>query len=188
MEIENVKVQIKNAMSQMNDTIEFLKNDLSKVRAGKATPSLLAGLTVNCYGTNTPINQVANINTSDHKTIAIQPWDKNLVKEIEKTLINSDLGMNPENNGDIIRLKIPELTEERRIELVKQVKNKGENAKISIRNERRHAIDVFKKMENDGLSKDLRHDAEGDIQNLTDEFIATIDRLVSEKEKEIMTI
>jgi len=188
MEQEEIKIQIKEAQKQMDNTIEFLKNDISKVRAGKANPALLTGLLVNCYGTTMPINQVANINTPDHKTIAVQPWDKNLIKEIEKTIMSSDLGLNPDSDGNLIRLNIPELTEERRKELVKQVKSKGEDTKISIRNTRRQAIDIFKKMENDGLSKDLRHDAEGDIQKLTDDYINTIDEIITEKEKEIMTI
>ncbi|MEA3444778.1 MAG: ribosome recycling factor, partial [Bacteroidota bacterium] len=135
-----------------------------------------------------PLNQVANIGTPDPKMIVVQPWEKSMVEPIEKAIMKANIGINPQNNGEIIRLAVPPLTEERRIELVKQVKSEGENTKVSVRNSRRDANDELKKMKNDGLSEDLERDAEAEVQNLTNSFIKKVEELVTEKEKDIMTI
>ena len=173
---------------RMEKAIEHLDNELVRIRAGKANVHILDGIVVEYYGTPTPLNQVSNISTPDAKTIMIQPWEKTMIDPIEKALMNSNVGITPANNGEVIRLVIPQLTEERRRNLVKQVKSEGEHARVSIRNSRRDANDEYKKMQKDGLSEDEEKDAEAEIQKLTDEFTEKVDQIVSAKEEDIMTI
>ncbi|MCK4746620.1 MAG: ribosome recycling factor, partial [Bacteroidales bacterium] len=155
---------------------------------GKANVHILDGVMVDYYGTPTPLNQVSNISTPDAKTIMIQPWEKAMIDPIEKALMNSNVGITPQNNGEVIRLAIPQLTEERRRDLVKQVKNEGENARVSVRNSRRDANDEYKQMQKDGLSEDEAKSAEDLIQKLTDEFTEKVEKIVEAKEEDIMTI
>ncbi len=176
------------AREKMDKAAEHLDTELIRIRAGKANVHILDGILVDYYGNPTPLNQVSNISTPDARTIMIQPWEKNMMNPIEKALMNSNVGITPQNNGEVIRLGIPQLTEERRKELVKQVKNEGENARVSIRNSRRDANDEFKKMQKDGLSEDLAKDAEADIQKITDELSEKVDKIVQAKEEDIMTI
>jgi len=185
---EDMQFVIDTATEGMENAIEHLIKELNGIRAGKADPKMLTGLMVDYYGTDTPISQVANINTPDARTIAIQPWEKTMIEPIERAIINSNLGFNPDNNGEIIRINIPALTEERRKALGKQVHAEGETAKISIRNARRDAIDEFKKMEKDGLSEDLQKMGEDEAQKLTDKYYKITEEHVSSKENDIMTI
>jgi ribosome recycling factor len=161
---------------------------LLHVRAGKASPAMLDGVLVEYYGSLTPLSQVANISTPDARTVAIQPWEKNLIPVIEKAIMNANLGFNPDNNGEIIRINVPVLTEERRRDLVKQAQQEGENAKVSIRSVRKDANESLKKLLKEGLSEDLEKDGEAEVQKLTDEFGLTVENLVKIKEKDIMTI
>ncbi len=174
--------------TQMEHAIEHLEKELTKVRAGKASPQMLQGLSVDYYGTATPIEQVANINTPDPRTINIQPWEKTMLKEIEKTIVNSNLGFNPQNTGDIIRINIPPLTEERRKELVKKAKEEAEKAKVTIRNIRRDGNEEAKKLEKSGLPEDECKQLEKDMQDLTNKFIEKADQVLASKEKDILTI
>lgn len=168
--------------------INFLDSELQNVRAGKANAGILNGITVECYGAQTPIDQVASVNVPDAKTILIQPWDKTLMASIERAIINANIGITPSNNGEAIRLNIPPVTEERRRELSKQVKVLGENSKVTIRNHRRDAIEMFKKAKKDGMSEDLAKDGEAEVQKIIDRVVKTIDDMVAAKEKEIMTV
>lgn len=172
----------------MQLAVEYLDDTLSRIRAGKASARLLDGIRVDYYGSQAPISNVANISVPDARTIAITPWEKSMFKEIEKAIINSDLGVTPENNGEVIRLAIPPLTEERRKQLVKQCKAEAENAKVSVRNARREAIDGLKKEIKNGLSEDVEKDAEAKVQKVHDKFMKRIDEVFSEKEKEILTV
>ncbi len=185
---EEVQLYIDDASERMEKAIEHLHNELVRLRAGKANPHLLDGITVDYYGTNTPLNQVSNINTPDPKTIAVQPWEKNMLEPIEKAIMNANIGITPINNGELIRLNIPPLTEERRKQLVKQVKNEGENAKISIRNARRDSNEEIKKLQKDGLPEDAAKRAEEKIQKLTDDYSNKITEIMEKKEQDIMTI
>ena len=185
---EEVELVLDVAEEKMQSSIEHLEKTLLKVRAGKANPNMLSGLSVDYYGTDTPLSQVANIGTSDARTIVIQPWEKAMIAPIEKAIMAANLGFNPDNNGEVIRINIPMLTEERRITLVKQVKNEGEEAKISIRNSRRDANDELKQMKNDGLSEDIVKRSEDKVQKLTDTYYAKVESLIEIKEKDIMTI
>lgn len=185
---EEVQIQLEDTSEKMQKAIDHLSDDLRKVRAGKATPSLLDGIMVDYYGSMTPLNQVSNVNTPDAKTISVQPWEKNMIEPIEKAILAANIGLTPINNGELIRINIPALTEERRKELVKQIKNSGENTKVSIRSSRREAMDVFKKMKNEGLSEDQEKDAEAEVQDLTDKFIKKVDEVIASKEKDIMTV
>ena len=173
---------------QMEHSLNFLNERLSQVRAGKASPAMLAGITVDYYGVPTPIEQVGNVTAPDARTIQIQPWEKKLLPEIEKAILAANIGLNPQNNGDTLRVPVPALTEERRKELVKQAKAEGETAKLGIRNARRDANDTLKKLQKEGLSEDEVRKALDKVQKVTDEFIAKIDARVNEKEKEIMTV
>jgi len=168
--------------------LSHLDEALAHIRAGKANTRTLDGIMVDYYGTATALSQVSNINTPDARTIRIQPWEKNLIGEIEKAIMAANLGLNPSNNGEAILINIPALTEERRLDLSKQARAEGENAKVSIRNARKDAIDQFRVMKKDGLSEDLEKDAEGEAQNLTDEFTKKIEDMVKNKESEIMTV
>ena len=185
---EEVELVLDVAEEKMQDSIKHLEKTLSKIRAGKANPSMLSGLSVDYYGTDTPLSQVANIGTSDARTIVIQPWEKAMIAPIEKAIMVANLGFNPDNNGEVIRINIPMLTEERRTNLVKQVKNEGEDAKISIRNSRRDANDEFKQMKNDGLSEDIAKRSEDEVQKLTDKYYEKVESLIDTKEEDIMTI
>lgn len=173
---------------KMNSAIEHLEKSLLKIRAGKANPSMLNDVYVDYYGANTPLNQVANVGTSDARTIVIQPWEKQMIGPIEKAIMNANLGFNPDNNGELIRINIPMLTQERRAKLVKQVKAEGEDTKVSLRAARRDANDELKKMHKDGMSEDLQKSSEDDVQKLIENFYAKTDELVNAKEKDIMTI
>ncbi len=174
---------------KMKKTLEVLQSDYSTIRAGRANPHVLDKIKIDYYGTPTPIQQVGNINIPEARMIVIQPWEKSLLKAIEKAILTSDLGINPTNDGNVIRLVFPELTEERRKDLSKDVKKKGDNAKVAIRNIRRDANDSFKKMEKSGeMSEDDRKLAEEKIQKLTDKMVEKIDAAIEVKTKEIMTV
>lgn len=171
-----------------NKTLTHLENELVKVRAGKATPSMLNGVMVDYYGSPTPLQQVANVGTMDARTITVQPWEKSMLNEISKGIINANLGFNPQNNGETILIAVPPLTEERRRDLVKRAKAEGENAKVRVRNNRKDALDMVKELKNEGLSEDLMKDAENHIQLITDSYIKKVDEQIELKEKDIMTI
>jgi ribosome recycling factor len=185
---EEVQMIFEMTKERMEKSIEHLDNELMRIRAGKANVHILDGIMADYYGSPTPLAQVSNISTPDAKTIMIQPWEKNMIEPIEKALMNSNVGITPANNGEVIRLGIPQLTEERRRDLVKQVKNEGENARVSLRNGRRDANDEYKQMQKDGLSEDETKDAEAEIQKLTDDFSTKVDTIVAAKDKDIMTI
>ena len=173
----------------MVDAIAHLDEQLAHIRAGKANTKILDGVRVPYYGSLTPLSSVASVTTPDAKTIMITPWEKTLIKEIEKAIMNSSVGISPENNGEVIRLGIPPLTEERRRTLVKQSKQEAENAKISVRNARRDAIEQLKKgVKTDAIPEDVEKDAEAEVQKVHDKFIKKIDELYAAKEKEIMTV
>ena len=175
--------------NKMTKTIEVLKQNFSEVRAGRANPAILNKVSVEYYGTPTPINQVAGISVPEARLIVIQPWDTNLLKEIEKAILASDIGINPNNDGKVIRLSFPELTEERRKELVKEIKKMSEESKVAIRAIRRDGIDKAKAMQkNSEITEDDLRAAEDTIQKLTDEKIEEIDKVLSDKEKEILTV
>ena len=176
------------AEESMDQTINHLEKSLSRIRAGKASVTLLDGIRVDYYGTMSPLSGVANLSTPDAKTIAIQPWEKSMIKAIEKAIMASELGITPANNGETIHLTIPPLTEERRRSLAKQVRQEAEEGKISIRNTRRDTIDSIKKMVKEGLSEDMGKDFEATVQKSHDKYIKRIDEIVAEKEKEIMTV
>lgn len=176
------------AESKMQSALEFLDESLAHIRAGKANPRILDGIKLDYYGTLTPLSGVASINTPDARTIIVQPWEKPMLKDIERAILNSDVGITPDNNGEVIRLSIPPLTEERRKALVKQAKQEAEEAKVSVRNARRDAIDVIKKSVKDGVAEDVAKDAENDMQKLHDKYIKKIDEVFANKEKEILTV
>ena len=185
---EEVEMCLMEVEERMENAIKHFENELRKIRAGKATPGMLDGLFVDYYGTNTPLNQVANINTPDPKSILVQPWQKNMLEPIEKAIMAANIGLTPMNNGEVIRITVPALTEERRMQLVKQVKSEGENAKISLRNSRKWANDELKQLQKDGLSEDLEKDAEDEVQKLTDQYSEKIDGILETKETDIMKI
>lgn len=176
------------AQDNMEKAISHLETELVKVRAGKANPNLVEGIVVDYYGTPTPINQVGNISVADARTLTIQPWEKNMLQPIERAIIAANIGINPQNDGMIIRLFMPPLTEERRRELVKRSHGEGEHSKVAIRNIRRDAMEQVKKLQKNGLSEDICKDAETRIQEMTDRFIALVDKHLVAKEKEIMTV
>ncbi|NCX96064.1 MAG: ribosome recycling factor [Chitinophagia bacterium] len=179
---------IDDLQKNMKKALAHLEAEVSKIRAGKATPQVVDGIVVEYYGTPTPISQVANITIPDARTIALQPWEKNMIAPIERAIIAANIGLNPQNDGVLIRLFLPPLTEERRKELVKRVNVEGENGKIALRNIRRDSIEMIKKMQKDGLSEDVAKGLEGNIQGITDKHIALVDQHCKDKEKEIMTI
>jgi ribosome recycling factor len=185
---EVIDMIVSDAAQQMKKAIAHLETELSRIRAGKANVQILDGVFVDDYGASTPLNQVANITTPDARTIAIQAWEKNMMAPIEKAIIASNIGLNPQNDGTMIRLFLPPLTEERRRDLVKKVNGEGENAKVSIRSIRRDAIEQVKKEQKDGMSEDLAKDAEAHIQGVTDKHIILVDQHCKDKEKEIMTV
>ncbi|MBN2743127.1 ribosome recycling factor [Breznakibacter xylanolyticus] len=185
---EEVQLLLEDAAERMLKSVDHLDKELAKIRAGKANPKMLDGLMVDYYGTPTPLQQVSNINTPDARTIAIQPWEKTMIGPIERAIMAANLGMNPDNNGEIIRLNVPPLTEERRKSLVKQSRQVGEDAKISVRSARRDAIEELKKMQKDGLPEDMAKDAEAEAQKLHDKYIKKVDELIEKKEKDILTV
>lgn len=185
---EEIDLILEDAKERMAKAVEHLDNELGKIRAGKANPKMLEGVLVDYYGSMTPLSQVANLSTPDPRTIAIQPWEKQLIGEIEKAIMAANLGLNPDNNGDIIRINIPPLTEERRKDLVKQAKAECEDAKVSFRNTRRDCNDELKKMKKEGLSEDLEKDAEAEVQKITDEHVKKVDAMFEVKEKDILTV
>ncbi len=184
----DVKDYLNPAEEKMEMAVAYLDESLSHIRAGKASAKLIDGIRVEYYGSAVPVSNVANVSVPDARTIAITPWEKSMFKEIEKAIINSELGITPENNGEVIRLCIPPLTEERRKTLVKQSKAEAENAKVSVRNARRDAIDGLKKAIKQGLPEDVEKDAEGTAQKLHDKYMKRIDELFAAKEKEILTV
>lgn len=183
-----VKDFLNKAQENMEMAVEYLDDSLAHIRAGKASPKLLDAIRVDYYGSSAPISNVANISVPDARTITITPWEKSMFKEIEKAIINSELGITPENNGEIIRLSIPPLTEERRKQLVKQSKAEAENAKVSVRNARRDAIEGLKKEVKKGMSEDVEKDGENEVQKLHDKYMKKIDEVFAAKEKEILTV
>ena len=188
MSAEEVMLTLEMAEDSMSKAISHLEAELTKIRAGKANPQMLDGIVVDYYGSPTPIGQVGNISVTDARTLTIQPWEKNMLQPIERAIINSNIGINPQNDGNIIRLFLPPLTEERRRELVKRSQGEGEHSKVAIRNIRRDAIENIKKAQKNGLSEDAAKDAEADIQVLTDKFIGLVDKHLSSKERDIMAV
>jgi ribosome recycling factor len=185
---DKLKGYLAEVRSHMDKSITHLEDELSRVRAGKIVPAMLDGITVDYYGTQSPITQVANVNTQDVRTMVIQPWEKGMLQPIEKAILAANIGMTPQNDGTIIRLVMPPLTEERRAALVKTVKGLGEQAKVGLRNIRRDAIEHIKKMQKDGLSEDSAKDAEHEVQTITDNHTKTVDKHLEAKEHDIMTV
>ncbi len=185
---EEVQFIIDVCKEKMAAAVEHLETELVHIRAGKASTRMMDGIMVDYYGSMTSLNQVSNLSTPDGRTIAVQPWEKAMIRPIEKAIMNANLGFNPENNGEIIRINVPPLTEERRKNLTKQVGQEGENAKVSLRNARKDANDSLKKLLKDGLSEDLEKDAETEVQELTNNFGKDVDNHLEEKNKEILTI
>ena len=186
---DKAKEIISAADGKMQDAVSFLEEDLKTYRVGKANPSVFNNVMVDYYGSPTPVPQVGSVSAPDARTLTIQPWERSMIAKIEKAIIDANLGMTPQNNGEMIRCTIPPLTEERRKELIKKAKAAGENSKVVVRNSRRDAIDALKKaMKNDGLSEDAEREAEDEVQKITDAKIKSIDAIVSAKEKEIMTV
>ncbi len=181
---ERIKVYDEKMTKSYNNLFE----EFSTIRAGRANPNILNKIRVNYYGTPAPLQQVSNITVPDPRVLQIQPWEKNMTKEIEKAINKSDIGINPTNDGQTIRLVFPELTEERRKELVKEVKKKGENCKVAVRNIRREANEYLKKLGKEDISEDEIRDLEDEVQKLTDKYIKDIDKAVEEKSKEILTV
>lgn len=184
----DVKDYLKPAESKMKQAVDYLDETLQRIRAGKANPKILDGIKVEYYGSLAPLSNVANVSVPDARTIVITPWEKQMFKEIEKAIINSELGITPENNGEVIRLAIPPLTEDRRKSLVKQSKGEAEQAKVSVRNARREAIDGLKKAIKQGMSEDVSKDGEAEVQKLHDRYLKQIDEIFAAKEKEILTV
>lgn len=185
---EEVELVIEETKDRMQKAVDHLEHELARLRAGRANPVLLDGITVDYYGVNSPLAQVSNINTPDPKTILIQPWEKNMLGVIEKAIMAANIGLTPVNNGEIIRINIPPLTEERRHQLVKQVRNEGETAKISIRNARKWANDELKRMLKEGLPEDIEKDSTDNVQEMTHDYSAKVDKIMAMKEKEVMTV
>lgn len=185
---DDLSLIMDDAEEHMKKAIQHLEIELVKIRAGRANPNMLDGIVVDYYGSPTPIGQVGNITAVDARTITIQPWEKNMLHPIERAIINSNIGLAPQNDGNLIRLFLPPLTEERRKELVKRVNGEGEHTKVAVRNIRREAIEQIKKLQKDGLSEDAAKDAEKDMQVLTDKYAALIDKHLTAKDKEIMAV
>jgi ribosome recycling factor len=185
---EDVELIIEETKDRMQHALEHLEHELARLRAGRSNPALLDGITVDYYGVNSPLAQVSNINTPDPKTILVQPWEKTMLGTIEKAIMAANIGLMPVNNGEVLRINIPPLTEERRHQLVKQVRNEGETAKISVRNARKWANDELKELLKGGLPEDLEKEAVENVQDLTTKFNEKIDKVVSLKEKDVMTV
>ncbi len=182
---EDIQFIIDTAKESMDAAIKHLEKQLVNIRAGKASPAMLGSVMVDYYGSQTPLNQVANVNTPDGRTISVQPWEKSMLQEIERGIMIANLGFNPMNNGESIIINVPPLTEERRRDLAKQAKSEAEDAKVGIRNARKDANNEVKKVD---VSEDLQSNAEVDIQDLTDKYVKKIDQILSVKEEEIMTV
>ncbi len=185
---ELISLQLEDSAEQMQKALAHAESELTKIRAGKAMPSMLDGIYVDYYGTATPLSQVSNVNTPDARTLTIQPWEKNLLATIEKAILDANIGLTPQNDGSIIRLNIPPLTEERRRDLVRKVKEEAEKGRVAVRNIRKDANDVIKKLKNDGVSEDEIKAGEAEVQKLTDKYIADVDKLAEAKERDIMTV
>ncbi len=185
---EDLEILREEAEEKMNNAISHLSRELTKFRAGKANPQMVDGVMVEYYGTMAPLSQVSNINTPDPRTIVIQPWEKSMLGVIEKAILAANLGFNPQNDGSVIRINVPQLTEERRKDLVKKVRSEGESAKVSVRNVRREVIDSAKKLEKEGVPEDDVKAFEKDVQDLTDKFTEKVDKLLKAKEEDIMSI
>jgi ribosome recycling factor len=179
---------IDHAKESMSKAIIHLEAELVKIRAGRANPNMFDGLVVDYYGNPTPLNQVGNISVMDARTLTIQPWEKNMLQPIERSIIAANLGVTPQNDGAIIRIFLPPLTEERRKEIVKRVQQEGEHSKVAIRNIRRDALEHVKKLKKDGLSEDVAKDTDDEVQGMTDKFISAVDKHLASKEKEIMSV
>ncbi len=184
--MEEITFIIDTAKEAMDKAVKHLEKQFLNIRAGNASPAMLGSVMVDYYGSQTPLSQVANVNTPDGRTISVQPWEKNMLQEIEKAIMNANLGFNPMNNGDFIIINVPPLTEERRRDLAKQAKAEAEDAKIGVRNARKEANNDIKKT--DDASEDVQKNAEADIQDLTDKYVKKIDEILAVKEKEIMTV
>lgn len=185
---EEISRIIKDTEAAMLKALNHLEAELVKIRAGKANPNMLDGIMADYYGNPTPINQVANISVLDARTISVQPWEKNMLQVIERAITMANIGINPQNDGNVIRLFMPPLTEERRKELVKRCNAEGEHAKVAVRNIRRDGIEAIKKLQKDGLSEDISKDAEKEAQETTDKYISLIETHLVAKEKEIMAV
>lgn len=185
---EEINFIIEEAQESMNNAVLHLDKEFQKIRAGKASPSMLEGVRVDYYGSMTPIEQVSNINTPDPRQIIVQPWEKAMLVPIEKAIMAANLGFNPQNNGEVLRINVPPLTEERRRDLVKKAKAEVENAKVTVRSIRRSAMDAGKKLEKEGVPEDEIKQMEKEVQNLTDKHIDKVDKLFDVKEKDIMTV
>jgi ribosome recycling factor len=185
---EDLEFILEETRDSMKKALDHLETELIKIRAGKANPQMLEGLTVDYYGSPTVLNQVSNVSVMDARTLTIQPWEKNMLQPIERAIINANLGVTPQNDGNIIRLFMPPLTEERRREFVKRAGGEGEQSRVAIRNMRRDAIEQIKKLQKDGLSEDEAKDAEKEIQDITDKHIVLVEKHLQAKEKEIMSV
>ncbi len=185
---DDLSLILEEGKESMTKAITHLEAELVKIRAGKASPAMLNGIVVDYYGNPTPIDQVGNISAMDARTISIQPWEKNMLQPIERAIIAANIGINPQNDGNIIRLFLPPLTEERRKEMVKRCNGEGEQAKVAVRSIRRDAIEHIKKLQKDGLSEDQAKDSETEIQEMTDKFITLVEKHLEAKEKEIMSV
>jgi ribosome recycling factor len=185
---EEINKIIRDTEASMLKALNHLEAELVKIRAGKANPTMLDGIMADYYGNPTAINQIANISVLDARTISVQPWEKNMLQAIERAITMANIGINPQNDGNIIRLFLPPLTEERRKELVKKCNAEGEHAKVAVRNIRRDGIEGIKKLQKDGLSEDLCKDAEKEAQDLTDKYISLVEKHLEAKEKEIMVV
>ncbi|WP_039052749.1 ribosome recycling factor [Sphingobacterium sp. T2] len=185
---ELISMELDDCKEKMTKAVAHTESELTKIRAGKATPSMLDGISVDYYGSSTPLSQVSNINTTDARTLVIQPWEKSMLSVIEKAIIDSNIGLNPQNDGMVIRLIVPPLTEERRRDLVKKAKEEAEKGRVAVRNIRKEANEAIKKLKSEGVSEDEIKSGEAEVQKLTDKFIAQVDQLAEVKEKDIMTI
>ncbi|MBR6177853.1 MAG: ribosome recycling factor [Bacteroidales bacterium] len=185
---EEAQMYIDEAEENMKAAVVHFEGELAKIRAGKASPAILQGITVDYYGNPTPLNQVANVGTTDARTIVVQPWEKTMLPKIEKEILKANLGLTPSNNGEILRIVIPALTEERRKALVKQVRSEAENARVAVRNVRKDTNNSLKALEKDGLTEDESKKGQEEVQKLTDRFVADIDKISQAKEAEIMKV
>ena len=186
--IEDLTMIYEEFKASNDKSAEHFSNELVKIRAGKASPVMLQGVMVDYYGSPTPLQQVANVNTMDARTISVQPWEKSILNDVMRAIINANLGFAPQSNGESLLISVPPLTEDRRRDLVKRTKAEGEIAKIAIRNNRKDALDMVKSLKDDGLPEDMQKDAEVEIQNITNAYSTKVDSLLGDKEKEIMTI
>jgi ribosome recycling factor len=184
----DAKAHLKELRANMQRSVDHFEDELHKIRAGKASPDLIKDLRVDYYGAPTPIEHLSNIQAADARTLTVQPFEKNQIKAIERAIVDANLGLNPSNDGIVIRVILPILTEDRRKQLVKQAKDVAEDARVAVRNLRRDANETIKKMKKDGFAEDAAKTAEADVQKVTDEFVAKIDHLLTEKEKEVMTV